>query len=127
MATKRCIAWCNLGDAERTGEDGSANQGLRVSPHVSCGEGCQPAFTVAWLSLGADNVDWQSGFASNAFQPLRVIDPALPARVQVTATVTVSCAPDGTAAQCSTTWLVTWHAGAVLAGVTQLDSTCPGS
>lgn len=127
MAATPCIPWCHLGAAERAGDDGDPRQGLRISPRVSCGQGCQPAFTVAWLCLGADNVDWRSGFAGNTFQPLRVIDPARPAKVQVTATVTVSCSPDQSAAQCSTTWLVGWDAGAVLHSITELDSTCPGA
>jgi len=127
MAATPCTPWCHLGDAARAGEDGDPRQGLRISPQVSCGQGCQPAFTVAWLCLGADNVDWRSGFAGNTFQPLRVIDPARPAKVQVTATVTVSCAPDQSAAQCSTTWLVGCDAGAVLHSITELDSTGPGA
>jgi len=127
MAAGPCTPWCHLGAAERAGDDGDPRQGLRISPQVSCGQGCQPAFTVAWLCLGADNVDWRSGFAGNTYQPLRVIEPARPAKVQVTATVTVSCAPDQSAAQCSTTWLVGWDAGAVLHSITELDSTCPGA
>lgn len=127
MAAPPCAPLCHLGDATRAGDDGDAQQGLRLSPEVSCGQGCQPAFTVAWLCLGADNVDWRSGFSGNTYQPLRIIDPARPAKVQVTATVTVSCAPDGSAAQCSTTWLVGWDAGAVLHSITELDSTCPGA
>lgn len=127
MAAAPCVPWCHLGDAVRAGDDGVAQQGLRISPQVSCGDGCQPAFTVAWLCLGADNVDWKSGFAGNTYQPLRIIDPDQAAQVQVTATVTVSCAPDGSAAQCSTTWLVAWAPGALLHSITELDSTCPGS
>jgi len=41
--------------------------------------------------------------------------------------VTVSCSPDASAAQCSTTWLVGWDAGPVLHSITELDSTCPGA
>ena len=127
MAATHCTPRCHLGAPTRSGEDGAGQQGLRVSPEVSCSDGCQPAFTVAWLCLGADNVDWRSGFAGNTYQPLRIIDPSRPAKVQVTATVTVSCAPDQSAAQCSTTWLVGWEAGAVLHSITELDSTCPGT
>lgn len=127
MSASPCRSWCHLGAASRAGDDGAPVQGLRISPQVRCGAGCQPAFTVSWLCLGAENVDWRSGFAGNTYQPLRIIDPARPATVQVTATVTVSCSPDGSAAQCSTTWRVEWQAGAVLAAITTLDSTCPGS
>lgn len=127
MAAAPCVPWCHLGDATRSGDDGVAQQGLRISPQVSCGAGCQPAFTVTWLCLGADNVDWKSGFAGNTYQPLRVVDPDQPAQIQVTATVTVSCSPGSAAAQCSTTWLVAWAAGVVLHSITELDSTCPGA
>jgi len=127
MAATSCVPSCHLGDAARAGEDGVAQQGLRISPRVDCGTGCQPAFTVSWLCLGADNIDWKSGFAGNTYQPLRVIEPDQAAQVQVTATVTVSCAPDGSAAQCSTTWRVAWGPGAVLHSITELDSTCPGN
>ena len=127
MTAKRCIAWCHLGDAVRVGADGSPQQGLRVAPQDSCGEGCQPAFTVAWLCTGAENVDWMSGFAGNTYQPLTIVDPSRPASVQVTGTVTVSCSPDGSAAQCSTTWRVTWGADVVLVSVVELDTTCPGT
>jgi hypothetical protein len=127
MARHRCVPWCDVGAAVHTGEDGDPQHGLRIRPSVSCGEGCTPAFTIAWLCTGAENVDWKSGLAGNHFQPLRIEDADAPASIQVTATVTVSCAPDGEAAQCSTTWLLSWSPGARFGGITVLDTTCPGT
>jgi hypothetical protein len=127
MAAKQCVPWCDLGAATHIGADGEAQQGLRIEPQVSCGDGCLPAFTVAWLCLGADNVDWNSGFVGNTYQPLRVVDFEQGASVQVTATITVSCSPDGEAAQCSSSWMVRWEPGARFAGLDLLNSTCPGT